>query len=152
MASQTRYGGKTDQNRWNVVTQALLVGYVAWNALLWLALDLGRHSPEVPTGAAQPVAWVVSIGIIGYLLIRQEFKAGYVLSIVTPILGVVALALIAVGPHGPIPGDPAAPVLWVGFGPGGYVGFSVILVVATVLAWQSRDDIQDTEVHEHSVG
>lgn len=128
------------QNTWTVVTHALLVGFVAWNALLWIAIELGRHSQQFPTGTAQPVAWVVAVGIIGSLLLRRGVNAGYWLTILTAMLGIVSMALIAVGPHGPPPGDPAVPILFVVFGPGGYVGFAVILIGTTLLGWRGRGD------------
>lgn len=150
MATETQTQTSVSQNRWNVAAQTLLAGFVAWNALLWVAIELGRHSQQFPTGAAQPVAWVVAIGLTSYLLLQRGFKAGYVLTILTALLGVVSLSLIAVGPHGPIPGEPASPALFVVFGPGGYVGFAVILIVATILAWRGHGDVREANSAEQT--
>jgi hypothetical protein len=145
MVIETRIEGNVRQNDWNVATQALLAGFAAWNALLWLSIDVGRNSTEFPTGAAVPTAWVVAFAIISYLLLRRELKAGYVLTVLTALLAIVAMALIAVGPHGPPPGEPAAPALFMIFGPGGYVGFAVVMTVTAILAWRGRGEVGETD-------
>lgn len=150
MASDSPNETSNGHHHWNNITIALVAGFVAWNVLLWIAIELGRHSDHFPTGTAQPFAWVVAIGIIGYLLLQHAVRLGYLLSVLTALLGIVSMGLIAVGPHGPPPGDPAVPVLFVVFGPGGYALFAVILIIATVLAWRGGDGPRETERAEQT--
>lgn len=128
-------------NKWQVITQAVIGGFVIWNTMLWFAIEID----EYPFGAAAPVAWVTAVGVMSYLLLRQDFLSGYVLSILTGVFGLFSIGLILAGPHGPPPGEPASPALFVVFGPGAYVTVAVILMISSYLAWRQRSEIRETD-------
>lgn len=104
---------------------------------------------EYPFGAA-PVAWVTAVGVISYLLLRQDFPSGYVLTIFTGIFGLFSLGLILAGPHGPPPGEPASPALFVVFGPGAYIAVAVGLIISSSLAWRQRSKIREPDSLEQA--
>jgi hypothetical protein len=122
------------ESRWTEITKALLLGFVALNALLHQAFVAGVGAPG---GASQLMMWTAVFAVVSYALLRRRLAVGYWLSILTGVLSLVFTGVIVSGALGPLPVD--GPLVGFVLGPVAGAAYPLVLIVVTVVALRERD-------------
>ena len=124
------------ENRWNEITKALLLGFVALAALLHQAFVQGAGF--VPAGASQMMMWVAVVGIVGYATLRRDLAVGYWLASLTGALYLVFTGLIMSGTLGPLPSG--GPLIGLVLGPIAQVVYAIVLIASAYMALRERGE------------
>lgn len=130
---------ETAENRWNGMTEALLLGFVGMAALLHQSFVQGAGF--VPTGASQLMMWVAVVGIVGYVALRRDLAAGYWIASFTGLLYLVSIGLIMSGALGPLP--EGGPMIGLVLGPIAQGLYAVVLIAVTYVALRERGGRSD---------
>lgn len=132
MSAETPPELKPSENRWYDATLALLVGTIAFGAMVFHGAAVQTPNESPPVEAAPLVVIATVVATISYILLKRKHATAYVASAITGVLVVVFLALIAGGVVGELkPGT--NPI-----GPLSYAVLAVALTIAAILAQRER--------------
>lgn len=117
------------RTNWETVTLSLLSGIIVLGSMVFLVGLFPPPGLSPPPANALPLfVFVVTAGVMSFILVQRTHAAGFVGAVVTGILAVLAVIVIVTGLADIVPS----------VGPAIFSGLGVLAIVIGIVGWRRR--------------